>query len=327
VDWEQLRQFKNTAGSAGYHLTEDALARLEPIMGELKGGGAGTALATSMGRLNGIVKLPNQIAHLLTEHGVWDASKVEWNAQGGIKRLRGSPMSVENAKLFQENPELFYEKVMRPIYEKMKLSANEITIENAAIFGRTGGKLFNAIENQLTVVHKSIEAINAMKGLNASVDEARKSLSGQEQEFGAAWADFKTQFGTSMLPFFSGLLKGGASVLRVINSFSDEGAHPKAKTAGEAFSDLFTLPLRLGMVFGAPDDGGGRGSINPSNVNPVATPRHASMGKNGDVYLDGKKVGQVLSGYLSAEASRPFANVGGFDPGMNLAPFNVPNLK
>jgi len=59
------------AGTAAFGLSNKALfAELEPIIGELKGSSAGDALMTAYNRLNGIIKLPNQVTHDLMKMGI-----------------------------------------------------------------------------------------------------------------------------------------------------------------------------------------------------------------------------------------------------------------
>ena len=221
VDWEQLRQFKAISGVAGRHLTDEAMAGLEPLIGELKGGGAGTGLRTSFNRLAGIVKLPNQVAHMLTENGIWDKSKVEWNANGGIKKFNGNPFA--SAAEFQQNPIKWYESKILPMYDKMKASAEERDRLNGLIFGGTGGRLFSLAGAQLPTIHRSMESIQRQQGIEASDGTARKTLAGQEKEFTAAWTEFKTEFGTAMIPAFVGILRGGASLFRSMNDFVKRG--------------------------------------------------------------------------------------------------------
>lgn len=292
VDWEQLRALKTTSGVAGYRLTDDALARLEPIIGEMKGGGVGTALATAFGRISGVVRVPNQIAHQMVDMGVWDKNKVEFNANGGIKRMVGNPLSAENTKLFQENPELFYERVIRPIYAKMNMGAEDIARENLALFGRTGGRLFSAIENALPVIQKSVDAMAKMKGIIDSVKVGREGLSGQEQEFTAAWTDFKTQFGTVMLPVFSGVLRGGSSMFRSMGSTvtTEKAIWDNSGGAGRSFQVL-SAPLRalqgvqryLGRkLFGEPDPGESAPPAIPTRPQgPLPAAARAAIGSPG----------------------------------------------
>ncbi|MDU3302119.1 MAG: hypothetical protein E7E83_11905, partial [Enterobacter ludwigii] len=125
IDFTQLRQFMAKGGTAAMGLTDKALfAKLEPIIGELKGGAAGDALMTSYNRLNGIIKLPNQVAHELVKYKVWDGSKITWNSQGGIKSINGNPLI--SSSLLAKSPTDWYEQVMLPIYQKMHLTEDQI---------------------------------------------------------------------------------------------------------------------------------------------------------------------------------------------------------
>lgn len=214
VNWEQLRQFQATAGVAAMGIGAETLAALEPIIGELKGGRAGTGLRTAFNRLNGVVKLPNQIAQMLAESGVWDATKIEWNQAGGIKKFTGNPFV--NAELFQKAPHEFYEKIMLPMYAKTGMNDDERARNNQLIFGSTGGQLFSLIDKQRATIHNSVEATRKFSGVDESVKRAGQTLSGKEEQFTAAWADFKTTFGTAAVPAFTGVLQSGTAFLKGI---------------------------------------------------------------------------------------------------------------
>jgi hypothetical protein len=236
VDWEQLRQFAATAGNSGRFITPEGLAALEPIMGEFKGGRAGTSLRTAFNRLNGIIRLPNQAAHELMDNGIWDSSMVELNSTGGIKKFLGNPF--KSSEEFMANPVTWYEKYMIPMYDKMKLTATQRARENALLFGSTGGALFTQVETALPSIHRSVDSQRKALGIDRSVDEAKKTLSGEEREFQAAWTDFKTVFGTVMLPVFTTMLQDGAKALRVIGDFVREN--------GEAFATIGKVASFIG---------------------------------------------------------------------------------
>ena len=301
VDWQQLLAFKKTAGTAGYRLSEDALARLEPIMAEFSGGRAGTSLATAFGRLTGIVRVPNQVAHTLTDMGVWDKSKVEYNANGGIRRFNGNPLSGEANKLFQENPELFYERFIRPIYAKMKLSSEDVARENAAIFGRTGGAFFNAIERSMPTIQRSVEAMGKTLGILEAMNVAKGSLSGQETEFAAAWTDFKAASGTALLPFFSGLLKAGTAFFRGASS-GDRDVITETLTHSTDGGTIGRYGHRIGTSSFVGGPGAGRGMTSAA------------------VYLDGRRVGEIVTAHQARAASAPQAGGSGFDGRRALVP-------
>lgn len=312
VDWQQLLAFKKTAGVAGYHLTDDALARLEPIMAELGGGRAGTADMTSYNRVTGITRVPNQVAHMLADMGVWDKSKISWNANGGIKNITGNPLGEANTKLLSENPELFYEQVIRPIYTKMRLSSEEIARQNAAIFGRTGGQFFTAIERALPQIHASVDALNKAAGIEKSMAEARKAVSGQEQEFQAAWTDFKAAAGTTLLPFFSGLLKAGAGLFRHVEANKDMLANVMSLNPIGA-----GIRSSVGFMKWLISDSSETASPAKSTV---ATKASGTPQMTGTVMLDGRKVGSFFADHLARESGRPQTGATSFDARLALGP-------
>lgn len=312
VDWQQLLAFKKTAGSAGYNLSNDALARLEPIMAELSGGRAGTADATAYNRIMGITRVPNQVAHALVDNGLWDSRKISWNSQGGIKNMLGNPLSDANSKLFHENPELFYEQAIRPIYAKMKLDSDGITRENALIFGRTGGQFFNAIERAMPQIKMGVEAIEKADGIAKSVQNAKLSLSGQEKEFDAAWTDFKTQFGTTMLPFFTGILKGGANILRTASGISP------AQAAG---GPLTTAAKLVASLFGFDHAADGKNVAATAHESPnVGRPSGTFAQVHTQLTLDGRSIASAVTRHQSKDAYRPQSGGSNYDPTFGMAP-------
>ena len=200
VDWEQLRQFMARGGVAAQGLSNTALfGKLEPVIGELKGSTAGNAWMTAYNRLVGGVRVPNQIAHLLAENGIWDASKIEWNSMGGIKRINGNPL--KDMATFASDPVEFYEKSILPMYAKLGIdSLTDRSRENTMIFGRTGGAMFSLIDRQLATIHHSVEAQSKALGIDASVAEAKGTLPGQEVDFHAKFSTLMQKLGEKILP-------------------------------------------------------------------------------------------------------------------------------
>ena len=318
VDWEQLRQFSATAGIAGQSISAEGLAALEPVIGELKGGRAGVGLRTAFNRMTGVVRVPNQVAHMLAGSGMWDPSKIEWNSMGGIKSFKGNPFNYTKEML--ERPDQFYENRVMPMYDKMKLATEDRSRYNAMLFGSTGGAEFNIIDKQLPAIHRSVEAIKKSMGITDSVNNGREGLSGQEVEFGAAWADFKTDFGTKVLPFFSGLLKFGSGVLRgngplITQSAPDGLAHPNVPIF-KGISGFLGLEVNaLRHLFGKDSTG----------INPVATAAQSKSGLPPVIQLVPTQGGRPLAEYNAKNlAKHQFGALGSgsFDysvaaPGMN----------
>lgn len=199
VNWEQLRQFKARGGIAAMNMTDDAVAMLEPIITMLKGSTAGVSLRTAYNRMNGIVKIPNQVAHELVANKIWDESKVIWNKQGGIKAFKGNPMI--DAELLSKNPIEFYEKVIMPMHKRMGITTDAaIGQSNAMLFGSTGGALFTLADKNIEKLHHSLEAQHKALGIDASVDKVKNTLDGKEVELAARWKDLMLALGENVLP-------------------------------------------------------------------------------------------------------------------------------
>jgi hypothetical protein len=319
VDWEQLRQFSATAGNAGRFITPDGLAALEPLIGELKGGGAGTGLRTAANRLTGVVRLPNQAAHALVDNGIWDESKVEWNKNGGIKQFHGNPFKSYDE--FVKAPAQWYEKFMLPVYEKMKLSQEERGRENSMIFGGTGGRLFTLIEQQMETSHRSVAAVHKSLGIDSSGDEAKKSLGGQEKEFSSAWTDFKTVFGTAALPMFTNMLVNGAAFLRGVSSFLENNAGLiSALGTGLTQLNKLTLNGQLGALYDAGKGllgghaGGATGSWGGETMRGGAK---APIQVTSTTNLDGKVLAKTVTTHQAKDLSRPLTGPRTFDGSMS----------
>lgn len=217
VNFEQLRQFMARGGVAAQGLSDVSLfAKLEPIIGELKGSTAGNAWMTSYNRLVGGVRIPNQIAHLLADNGIWDKSKVEWNSMGGIKRFNGNPL--QDMKTFASDPVEFYEKNILPMYARMNggkgLDIAERSRENTMIFGRTGGMMFSLIDRQLETIHRSVGAWEKAMTVDGSVKIAGGTLAGKEVDLDAKWKKVKNDLGNVILPFAISTVEKLASGLK-----------------------------------------------------------------------------------------------------------------
>ncbi|SEC24761.1 hypothetical protein SAMN05216178_3969 [Pseudomonas saponiphila] len=199
VNWEQLRQFKARGGIAAMNMSDDAVAMMEPIITMLKGQTAGFSLRTAYNRLNGIVKIPNQVAHELVANGIWDEKRVIWNKQGGIKAFKGNPLI--GAEMFSQNPTEFYEKIIMPMHKRMGITSDSaIGQSNAMLFGSTGGAMFTLIDKNIEKLHHSLEAQHKALGIDASVAVTDKTLAGKEVQLAAKWKDLMLMLGDQVLP-------------------------------------------------------------------------------------------------------------------------------
>lgn len=192
IDFSQLRQFMSRAGTSAYSLSDTALyAKLEPVIGEMKGGAAGDALMTAYNRLTGITKLPNQVVRQLESMGVWNGSKIVHNSQGGIKYIKGDGNPLYDSKLLANDPVEFYERVIRPKYAAKGLSEEDIMRQNSMIFGRQGGKMFNLIEKQMHVIELAAQAYEKQLGIDEASKQTAGTYNGKQIDFDAKWKDLQ----------------------------------------------------------------------------------------------------------------------------------------
>lgn len=234
VDFTQYRQFMAKAGTSASNLSNKALfAELEPIIGELKGSAAGDALMTAYNRLNGIIRLPNQVTHDLMAMGIWDASKIELNSLGGVKRFRGNPLI--DAQLFSQSPVEFYENVILPLYRSNHYTEEQKQRENALIFGRTGGKMFSLIDKQLETIHHRIDAYGIARGLNDAYVAVGGTYNGKAIDFQKKWQNLQRVMGKDggLLDTFT---QGLDTLTHSLQQMADIAhRHPEmAKFAGQA---------------------------------------------------------------------------------------------
>ena len=249
VDFTQYRQFMAKAGTSAFNLSNKALfAELEPIIGELKGSSAGDALMTAYNRLNGIIKLPNQVTHDLMKMGVWDASKVELNSMGGVKRFLGNPLV--NSQLFSQSPVDYYERMILPIYRRNHYTDDQKQRENALIFGRTGGKMFNLIDKQLATIHHRIDAYGIARGLNDAYDAVGGTYNGKIINFQKKWQNLQLVMGKEggLLDTFTKGLDSLTTALQRMSAIAHQ--HPElAKFVGQATLAATTLATLSGGMW------------------------------------------------------------------------------
>ncbi|WP_394551482.1 hypothetical protein C1N58_12365 [Pantoea sp. SGAir0180] len=242
IDFSQLRQFMARAGTSAYNLNDSALyAKLEPIIGEMKGGAAGDALMTAYNRLTGTIKLPNQVVKQLEDMGVWDRSKIIHNSMGGIKSIVGGPGSqLTDLKLLASDPVEFYEKVIRPKYAAKGMSEEQIQLQNNVIFGRQGGKMFNLIEKQMHVIELAAKAFEKQMGIDDASRQTAGTYKGKRVDFDAKWKDFQLALAQDggLLDTFTKGLSSLTTFLQKLTEFSN--AHPKFTSSAMSLLEVVT---------------------------------------------------------------------------------------
>ncbi|WP_137010155.1 hypothetical protein [Aquitalea aquatilis] len=200
---DQLRQFRSYGGTAVANYKDlSVFAGLEPIIGELKGSTTGMGLRTAYGRLQGLIKPPNQLLHEAIRLGIWDQNQVVFNSQGGIKRLKGNPLKSGYADLMNSDPVAFAEKMMEVYRSKGIVNQADISRENTLLFGTNGSKIYDLIMRQMPVLKRSENAFLAAHGINQTNKENANSPMMQIERFHKALDDLGLAVGKNVLPVF-----------------------------------------------------------------------------------------------------------------------------
>lgn len=214
VDEEQLRAMTSTGGAWTQNMTEAGYGHSEPILAEMKGGAYGNAIATMAGRLTGATRPTKAQMTDMLKLGLWDPTMIKLGRGGAFEGFLGNPLGKANTQALMDDFPEFYRTIVRPAYETAHIDGADRVRENTLLLGRQGGKAGNLAEKALPLMDNALLSFNKAMGIDQAGAVLQKSLGGKEAEFTAAWTDFKTDFGTKMLPFFTGILTVGDQILR-----------------------------------------------------------------------------------------------------------------
>jgi len=206
------QMFMSAAGTSGMKLSQRSLfADFEPLIGELHER-AGTGLMSSYLRINGVGRILQQPANEMRRLGIWS---------GKTPGMNGA-----NTAQFASDPVEFYRNVMLPAYAKA--GVKDVQKENALVFGRSGGMLFNLIDKQLPTILRSRSANQKAQGIDQAYNGAKNSFFGQTGQMTAAWKDFLVVAGSKggLLQNLTSGLRGATGALKAFTAFGN--AHPTA---------------------------------------------------------------------------------------------------
>ncbi len=309
VNYAALKAMTSKGGFWTQNMSDAGFGHNEPAIAEMGGDAYGTGVATAGIRLSGGIKPTNAMMHEYFRLGIWDPSKIAYNRSGGFDHfINGqNPMDPSALKLLSADFAEFYRTILKPKYDNLGItSITEIGRENSLVLGRTGGRVGNNTEKNLPILDNALAAYNKAMSIDEAGKVLQQSLGGKEAEFTAAWTDFKTQWGTTMLPFFTGILNGGANILRAIHgSGSEADAHPGQHRVWSQ---------------------GGRGGIGrwvddaPAERSRFVSRQSPHTTVHTQVNLDGQKIASVVSKHQGNAASAPQTGMSGFDSRLSLMP-------
>lgn len=317
-----LLAFMKTGGVATRLLSNKAFyAESAPMIQEMGGSRFGTALMSAhqnlaMGR--GSLKSMKEAARI----GLIDPRMIEYTKIGTIKQVL--PGALKDEGLYNQSKYEWLLSVLIPairsggirgpkgLTKGDAITDDQIVNELNTLFSqRTASNAFSQMYLQRHKIDKNIGVTEGAMGITDLEKQYKGSAQGAEDEFDAAWKDFKAEFGKSMLPQITKMLKVGAEALRSIGQPVDEAQLDKAIKADPSMKN--GRWGALGAFFGwngSPE--GGR------QINPVASPSAAAPTMTGTVNLDGHKVGTFMADHMGRQASSPLTGTTSFDMSMGL---------
>lgn len=245
VSERDLKMFMSYGGVSVAALTPKTIfAGLEPIIGALGGSGVATGLMTAYSRTHGMQALtPSIMTNEALRLGIWDADKVTRTKGGGARFLHGSPMAPELAKLMDTDTIGFSQKMME-IYTRNGITAlTDMGRENNILFGRTGGKIYTQIMQQMPVLLHSEQAYDKAQGIDQVIETNKKSPMMATLAMSKAMDDLGLAIGKNVLPTFIPMVNGLTSMAQEL------GKHPVLlKKVTYAFVGLSAVLVGGGLV-------------------------------------------------------------------------------
>jgi hypothetical protein len=193
VDERQLFNFAQMASLAAKNMTATGLLQMIPVINEMGGSRAGTALQSINQQINGGV-MPQRVVADWQRLGLIDMNKVSPTRTG----VRVGPGAITGGRLLSQNPVAFVEQVLLPAMNKAGYTPQTEVTEIMRLFSRsTSQREAGIIASQLVQINKDYQnelkatptqaAVNSLTGndlntnlnaLTASWNALMVSLSG-----------------------------------------------------------------------------------------------------------------------------------------------------
>ena len=329
VNEQSFLGFAQQAGLAGKNLSPQGLRSMVPIINEVGGQRAGTALSSISNQLLGGVMPQRVVAdweklHLINMRDV-TATRT------GVRVGAGA---IANSGQFAQNPVAWVETTLIPAMQKAGFSRQQELTEIMRLFSRTTSQReVGIMSTQLLQIHKDYaQQLNALPTAqtvqqlySGNVDQNVLNLQG-------AWNNLMSQLGTTILPTLVPIMQ---ALTKAIQGLTDDvTAHPELSKdlllAGGALAALgiaasgVLLPLgalRLALAgLGGVGGTGGAGGIATSGAAAFgveagttlaarlalsAGPLGVAIGAAMLAYVAGKALDDLISGSAGANKAPP----------------------
>ncbi len=249
--------------SHGKMITREGLLALEPAIQEVKPTTVGVALRTLYNRLHGGVKISNKDAGFFSKIGLFKKGK----------------LVQSYSDMLDKDPEAFYEKVILPLYANQGIKTRAAREQANVHFGTTPSQLFSTLDQNTEKAARAREQGSKLMGLDDLMQTAFKTQSGSALRFMQALESLVVALGKFSSPGTIKVLNAMAFLMERMSKAFGEPGQPDIKTGFK----VNNKPIHWGDAW------------NNFNKSPVVSPNIQNSGKmQGDVHLDGQKVGKVI---------------------------------
>lgn len=210
-----LLNFNTMATTAGYHLSDEGLLKMIPVMQELGGFRTGTGYQAAFNTLITGKGLNTTAAKLGGRMGIMD--NIKYDKHGRLLMAERPTLKKEYAKMLQENLPDFVEKVLLPKLAGIGVTDEmEVSKYVAMLLPQTGARLMETIIKNLGKSNAMFGLHQKAFGVEESYSEALGMPKGQLEAFNSAFHDFGVEFGKLIMPSAIQGLKNFTEILQTL---------------------------------------------------------------------------------------------------------------
>ncbi|KVV22303.1 hypothetical protein WK80_22195 [Burkholderia multivorans] len=312
LKFNDLGQFSQHAGVAFRGLSDEGLLHMSGLMIEQGGSKAATSLMSLYQNLIA-GRVPKKTMGFIQDLGLAQLVMETHGAVGG-KPLKSLVMkNVKDSSLLQADPAKWMTDVLMPALAKKGITkdADVLKAVNDVLSNRNASNQASIMTTQQFQVLRDYKLAKGAMTAKDVIKMYEPSASGAEADFEAAWADFKKQFGATMLPQVTNMLKVGADMLRAIADAANSPAFKAISGFGEGAVHAFAWPYRL--LFGSGEKNG-----DSHASTSVASASGANSGMvHTTINLDGRKIASAISPFMADHLARS-SSTSTLDTGLHL---------
>ncbi|CAG9247080.1 conserved hypothetical protein [Burkholderia cepacia] len=321
LHFQDIGAFSQNAGTAFRSLSDQGLLHMEGLLIEQGGQKAGTALMSLYQNLVG-GRTPVKTMRLMENLGLGHISPLTTGTVGG-KKSTGSKfeLSPEYMKLAQTDPAEFMGTVIPRLLAKKGITSESDVLKavNDILSNRTASNQGSLMTTQQFQLIRDFKLAQGAMGADKVISMFKDSASGAEADFDAAWTDFKKQFGTTMLPQITNMLKVGADMLRTLADVTNSEGFKAMQSYGNGILKAFAWPYRLMS--------GDAKAATPGDSPNVQTRSQQPIQLNSFVNLDGRVIGQSVTNFMVDHMNRAQSTSSGFDASRAAPPIGLNYAK